>query len=328
MESGWFSLIGVSMAVAMVAGVHRRGIPGAWAWRLFALGIALNSLGTPAAVIISGGDAYPSAGDPFYLALYPALIVGLVLLIRARTSSSDWGALVDSTTVTTGLGLLTWVFVVRPLADDASLDMLARLVSIAYPVGDIVLLSMLVRLMLGSGARNPAFRLIGVSLAMFLAGDATWAVINELAIEPSAAGYAALAMWFLGAYVMLALASLHPSARDIAEQSVRADAGIKPIALVLLAGASLIAPALLALQVAHGEVTDGLAIAIGCATLFLLVVTRMGQLLRSIEAQARQLRDLATIDDLTGLPTGAAGAGRCRRRWSRRAAARSRCPSR
>ena len=73
--------------------------------------------------------------------------------------------------------------------------------------------------MLGSGARNPAFRLIGVSLTMFLAGDATWAVINELAIEPSAAGYAALSMWFLGAYVMLALASLHPSARDIAEPS-------------------------------------------------------------------------------------------------------------
>ena len=61
----------------------------------------------------------------------------------------------------------------------------------------------------------------------------------------------------------------------------------------MLAAASLIAPALLALQVAHGEVTDGLAIAIGCATLFLLVVTRMGQLLRNIEAQARQLRDLA-----------------------------------
>jgi diguanylate cyclase (GGDEF)-like protein len=49
-------------------------------------------------------------------------------------------------------------------------------------------------------------------------------------------------------------------------------------------------------------VTDGLAIAIGSTALFMLVVTRMAQLLRHVESQAAQLRDLATIDELTGLP--------------------------
>jgi diguanylate cyclase (GGDEF)-like protein len=71
--------------------------------------------------------------------------------------------------------------------------------------------------------------------------------------------------------------------------------------LALLALASLIAPAILALQVLQGEVTDGLAIAIGSMALFMLVLTRMAQLVRRVEAQAGQLRDLVTIDELTGL---------------------------
>jgi diguanylate cyclase (GGDEF)-like protein len=246
-------------------------------------------------------DSWPSAGDPLYLALYPALTIGLGLLIRARTVRRDWGALVDTTTISTGLGLLTWVFIIRPLAADSSLSLLARTVSIAYPVGDIVLLSMLVRLMLGPGARNAAFRAIGASLTAFLAADTAWAVINEVGWEPTPFVTTLLPMVALAAYLLPVLGALHPSARDIAAQGDERGALFQPAMLALLALASLIAPAILMLQVLEGEVTDGLAIAIGSMALFLLVTTRMAQLLRHVEAQARQLRGLVTIDDLTGL---------------------------
>jgi diguanylate cyclase len=56
------------------------------------------------------------------------------------------------------------------------------------------------------------------------------------------------------------------------------------------------------------QVTDGVAIVIGSMTLFLLVVTRMAQLLRQIERQSKQLSQLTRVDDLTGLPN--------RRAWS------------
>jgi diguanylate cyclase (GGDEF)-like protein len=56
------------------------------------------------------------------------------------------------------------------------------------------------------------------------------------------------------------------------------------------------------------QVTDGVAIAIGSMTLFLLVVTRMAQLLRQIERQSKQLSQLSRVDELTGLPN--------RRAWS------------
>jgi diguanylate cyclase (GGDEF)-like protein len=66
--------------------------------------------------------------------------------------------------------------------------------------------------------------------------------------------------------------------------------------------ASLIAPAVLVMQVVRHQVTDGLAIAIGCITLFLLVVTRMAQLLTQVEEQTRKVRELSRTDELTGLP--------------------------
>jgi diguanylate cyclase (GGDEF)-like protein len=301
LESLWFSGVGVACAVTIVMTVHRRRLPAAAAWRWFAGGIALNSLGTSVAMVFTP-DSWPSAGDPLYLALYPALTVGLVLLIRARTTGADWGPLVDTTTVSTGLGLLTWVFIIRPLADDSTSTMLARIVSIAYPVGDIVLMSMLVRLLLGAGARNTAFRAIGASLTVFLAGDTAWAIINQAGWIPGPLVNQLLPMGFLLAYALTVVAALHPSARDVTAAAESRRTTLRPLMLALLSGASLIAPGILALQVMEGRVTDGLAIAIGSTALFMLVVTRMAQLLRHVESQAAQLRDLATIDELTGLP--------------------------
>jgi hypothetical protein len=69
LESWWFSIVGIAFALTMVAAVHGRGIPAAAAWRWFAAGIALNSLGTPVATLLSDPDAFPLAGDPLYLTL-------------------------------------------------------------------------------------------------------------------------------------------------------------------------------------------------------------------------------------------------------------------
>jgi diguanylate cyclase (GGDEF)-like protein len=66
--------------------------------------------------------------------------------------------------------------------------------------------------------------------------------------------------------------------------------------------AVLIAPALLVTEVLANKVQHGLAIAIGSATMFLLVVARMAQLLRQAERTSRQVRELSRRDELTGLP--------------------------
>ena len=73
--------------------------------------------------------------------------------------------------------------------------------------------------------------------------------------------------------------------------------------LTLLAAASLLAPAVLAVQGATdpGDI-DWAAVAVGSTILFLLVVARMKLLLDRVHRQARQLDSLAHLDGLTGVP--------------------------
>src|SRR6266498_3398672 len=280
---------------------HRPGAKAAWLW--FAAGQLLNVLGTLAEAVIGRvwhQETWPSLADVLWLGLYPGLAIGLLLLIRRRSDGHDWSSLVDATTITTGLGLLSWVFVIRPIAADSSLSLVARVVSIAYPIGDLLVLAMVARLLVGNGSRSLAFRLLAGALVLYLVGDATWAVLNYLGVEPGPAAVKLLQMNFLTAYVLVGAAGLHRSAREVGEPATQRT--------VRLRLASLLAPAILAYQVWRKEITDGVAIVIGSMALFLLVVTRMAQLARQIERQARQLSQLIRVDELTGLPN--------RRGWS------------
>lgn len=304
-------LVGLAATGAIVVGVvkHRPAAKAAWLW--FAAGQLLNVLGTLAEAVIGRVlhlETWPSVADVLWLGLYPGLVIGLYLLIRRRTQGHDWGSLVDATTITTGLGLLSWVFLIRPVADDSSMSLVARIVSIAYPVGDILVLAMVTRLLVGAGSRPLAFRLLAAALLLYLAGDATWAVINYVGMEPGPAAVKLLQMNFLTAYVLVGAAGLHRSVREVDDQGAQRTLRLSPALLVLLTVASLIAPAILAYQVWRRQVTDGIAIVVGSVALFLLVVTRMAQLLRQIERQSRQLSQLSRVDELTGLPN--------RRAWS------------
>ena len=85
--------------------------------------------------------AVPSAADGFYLAGYVPLAVGLLLLIRARTPGRDRASLIDAAIIATGLGLLSWVFLMKPAATDSSLTVVGRIIAIAYPAADVLLLA-------------------------------------------------------------------------------------------------------------------------------------------------------------------------------------------
>ena len=209
---------------------------------------------------------------------------------------------IDGTTVTAGLGLLAWIFMIRPAAADPSIGLLGHVVSVAYPVGDVVLVAMTVRLQLGLGSRTPSLWLMISSLLAFLGGDTAWAVINQVEWNPPALAQNLLKVVFLAAYVLFGVAALHPSARRNPGRDRRPATRPSNLQLSLLTAASLIAPALLIFQVLRHRVTDGLAIALGCVALILLVLTRMVQLLRQLEEQTARIRALSHTDELTGLP--------------------------
>jgi diguanylate cyclase (GGDEF)-like protein len=307
----WQVAVGWAAAAAVVVGTGRYRPRAPLAWYLFAAGVFLNAAGIlveALAVKVFDATGYPTLADAFWLGLYPGLAGGMVLLIRSRTSSKDWSTMVDATTITTGLGLLSWVFVIHPQAADPTLSLLGRAAVASYPVGDLVVLGMVVRMLLGGGTLAPTLRLMVASLFAFLGGDVAWAVLYHFGVAPDPAWLHLLQMTFLVAYALVGAAALHPSVRRVADRVPAREARLSPVLLAGLALASLIAPALLIVQASQHTLTDAVAIGISSAALFLLVVTRMAGLLRQVELQSKRLRDLARVDELTGLPN--------RRTWS------------
>jgi diguanylate cyclase (GGDEF)-like protein len=304
-QAGWEIAIAWGAVAAILFGIRHNAPSGRVVWWMFALGVFGNATGILVEYVdteLLGGDGFPSKADFFYLSLYPAIAVGLGILIRRRTARKDWGALVDATTVTTGLGLLAWIGMIKGTATDREIGFLGHIVSTAYPVGDIVLVAMLVRLQLGRGSRTPSYWFMSGSLTMFLAGDTAWAVINKIGWEPTDLVAKVLYCVFLVAYTLFGVAALHPSVREVGQKAQPTPPRLSRSLLILLTGASLIAPALLAIEAFTVGVQDGLAIALGCVALFLLVVTRMAQLISQVEEQAKKVRELSRTDELTGLP--------------------------
>jgi diguanylate cyclase (GGDEF)-like protein len=308
----WQVAIGWTSAAFVVVGVRRHRPASALAWYLLGFGVLMNATGTLVEGIETNAllvDVYPSAADLFWAGLYPAFIAGMVLLIRPPGGRRGWTMLVETGTIITGLGLLAWVLVIRPQAFDPLLTMTGRAATIVYPVSDLVLLAMTVRLLLGGGHSSIAFRLVLASLLALLISDVGWTVFSLRGLAPGPTAHHLLAMIFDVAYALIGAAALHPSIRGAA---VATPAGreqrLSPALLAGLTIASLVAPALLITQALQRQIVDGLAIGVGSTVLFLLVLTRMAQLLRQIEAQALQLRGLARVDELTRLPN--------RRAWS------------
>ena len=107
---------------------------------------------------------FPSLADPAYLLAYPLLAAGLLLLVRSRDKAKDRGNVIDAMIIVTSVGLLSWVYLMQPYTQDPTIRMIEIVISIAYPLGTLLLLAFIARLMVSSGARPPAYYLLGISL--------------------------------------------------------------------------------------------------------------------------------------------------------------------
>ena len=101
---------------------------------------------------------FPNLGDAAYLAFYPLVLVALAQFVRA-SGQRNRAAWLDAMIWTVGAVMLAWEPLLEPY-DGWGDPTLGGLVAIGYPVMDLVLLLMLVRLLVGGGARSRAYWLI------------------------------------------------------------------------------------------------------------------------------------------------------------------------
>jgi diguanylate cyclase len=290
-----YDAIGLLSAALIVVGVrlHRPARRSVWYW--FAAGQALWVVGD----VLYEVYPSPSVADVVYVAAYPVLAAGFAVLLRQRVRG-DVAGLVDASIVATGLTLVCWVLVLRPMAADSTLPLLDKLVGLAYPAGDLLLLAILLRAVTSPGARTASFRLLVVAGALVLGADIGFSIVTLYS------GYdgGVLDVGWLLSYVLWACAATHPSMRSMTDGH---DAGsaerVGRGRLAVLTASSLLAPAVLFAEGALAPADiDWFAIGTGAVVLFLLVLVRMSGFVRQVQRQADQLADLAMRDDLTHLP--------------------------
>jgi diguanylate cyclase (GGDEF)-like protein len=294
-----------SVTAAICVWRYRKDHVRSVAWLCIGAGIALNAWGSIVEAVeehVITTTALVTPADGLYLSLYVFVTIGLLLIVRTRYPGLGPAKLLDASVLTIGLGLLCWIYLIRPAAASAAGSDFDRIVTLAYPVGDLMLLAILARIVAAEGWRVPAVRLMLFGLIGFLLGDSAWAFVNNHGWATSNAVDTLLSEPFLAAFVLLGAGALHRSAGSLSARAP--DEGDRGpwMVLALLTAGSLIAPAVLLKEALAGHVTDGIAIA-ACATLVaMLVAARVAHLLRRVQRQAASLRELTLADPLTGLP--------------------------
>jgi diguanylate cyclase (GGDEF)-like protein len=278
-------------------------------WYLLAFGIFANGAAVVPLTIVTdvlGSDAYPTVADAFYLLLYPAALASIGLMIRRWPPALIRPALLDAATITSGIGILAWVYAIEPALQATGYTLAGRLVRVSYPMGDLLLLFLALILVRSRGVAGSIGTRWGIAppwlaagLLTFLGGDLLWLVIGDHTVPAWVTR--GVDTFYFGAFLCLGYAVRHATATD----DQRAISLPRPPGLPLMSTllcALLMAPAVLLLEMSGGKFRHGLSIAVGSTVMSVLVVSRLTVLLRLVERQTEQVRQLARRDELTGLP--------------------------
>jgi diguanylate cyclase (GGDEF)-like protein/PAS domain S-box-containing protein len=274
-----YVLYTVATAVFLLIGVRQSRLNYFSPWHVLATGIFINVLADSLwyTYRITAIDLpFPSYIDWIYLSGYVVRSVAMHLMNQARTRHQDLSGWIDSLIIGCGAGLLSWIYLMEPYADNPNLTYLEQAVSIAYPLMDVLMLAMVARLWITPGRRPPAYFILSTGLSLWMIAD----VIYAKAILDGSyySGHLLDAVWLLSGTLM-ATAALHPSMRQMIEPSPQIEIKVTWQRLLLLAGMLLLSPATLIIQTIRDIPINLPVIAGGSALLFLLVVVRMSGLM-------------------------------------------------
>jgi signal transduction histidine kinase len=280
-QSVLYDAIGLSAAAALAAGarIHlppSRRLP----WYLLSAGILLFAIGdaiTTVYLLAARSQPTPSASDVFYLAGYPFLFVGIWKLLQRLESFEGRLAALDATILTVAFATAQWVFVMAPLtAQDVGVFTLAIL--LAYPAMDLLLVAPLARSVITPVWRNWSYRLLVAALALMLLSDELYGVNSSAYVSGSWLD----ALWLLS-YVAWGCAALMPSMASLTQPDEPVEPNLGWTRVAMLGLALLAAPAILVVQAVRGENVGMYVIAAGGALVSLLVLARVGLLLRTVD---------------------------------------------
>lgn len=273
------------------------------AWRLVGAGAASWGLGqvvwTWDEVVLGLSVPFPSLADVGYLG-FPVLAgIGAGLLARARVRfDSGLRAMLDGLLVSGALLMISWQTVLASVVQGADRG-LPLAVSLAYPIGDLAILALVV-LLIGRTPSDVALRLLAAGLSTLAIADSAFVWLT--ASGRFATGGVVDATW-VTAFGLVGLIAWAPPATC----SDSPDHGPGRFALLLPSVPLLIGLGSVVVDLWRGE-PIGRLLTVTVTVLVLALVVRQSlsavenaALVRRLRVQEARLRRLAYDDALTGV---------------------------
>lgn len=282
-------VLGAGVACLVRASAYKREQS---AWLL--IGLAILAWGAAEVywtVAIEGNPSapYPSPADVGYLLFYPLAYTGLAMLVRARAHEIDWRLWMDGAIAALGTAALGAAFVFDFVADKATGTPAEVITTLAYPLGDIAMVSMVVGVVALTGWRP------GRTWSLLLAGLAALVVADVAFTLQSTEGALPGGEWidpiYLIAAVCLGAAVWQPTAAAEITSPRRGDNRREVIVPALFAGVMI---GLFGMQ--YFSATSGLSTVLWASTMTAVIV-RLAMSDRENKALLEQVR----TDPLTGL---------------------------
>jgi diguanylate cyclase (GGDEF)-like protein len=262
-------------------------------WSLVALAFVLQVTGNQVYTALSSGGAavpIPSAADAFWVVFYVPLAAALALRVRAAHGAH--GVLILDVLIAIGaLGSISAAFVVDPILGSATSSTMQLVTTLGYPVGDLVLATLVLHLAAANGWRLG--RATTLLAACFLVWAATDSVYAFQVVHGTYVAGGLLDLGWVGPFALFGVAAwMRPDAPGLKRQTP----GLR--ALAVPAGFALVA----LVMVVYTATTHVTVLALALAVVALMaVIARFVVTYRSYLVVLEATEYEATTDALTGL---------------------------
>jgi aminomethyltransferase len=264
------------------------------AWVLIGCGLLAWSLGEVyyTAVLWDAAEIpIPSPADIGYLLLPPLALAGILLLLRARTREVPRTLWVDGLIAALAVASLSAAIVLEPVLENVEGRGLEVATSLAYPIGDLILLGLIVGALAGTGwSMDRTWLLLAVGVSTFWLADSLY--LLKTIDGTFVSGGVVDTGWWAGLLLIAAAAWQRPPVR------VRRAEGESMRLIAVPLGFGLAGLGLLV----YGSIAELNLVAIALAAASLLaVMVRLSLTFRDNVAMLRSSRDEALTDSLTDL---------------------------
>jgi hypothetical protein len=224
-----------------------------------------------------GGDVpVASWADAAYLAALPATVAALIVHPALRGRAVDrTRSVVDGLVLAVSVFFVAWTLVFEPLQRTTGLSSLDDVVTLAYPVGDVVIVFLVVLVLRGTTSTDQRdLRCLLAGLFLITLSDGLYSYLTN--VQNYSSGDMIDTGWFAG-YLVIALAAFCSRSPVAAERPAAAAPSLSPAAIVTPFLAMLAALSLAAVELELGRPLDHVTL-VAAFVLVGLVLIRQGLL--------------------------------------------------